>query len=86
MTGLQAAPVWNVSLVDLVFRDAAPTFLDRHDVPSQGDWALVHTATVVAKGTEGFLMKGCLVTRPTARGCCSRVTTATQCCYRTSLS
>ena len=68
VTGLQAAPVWNVSLVDLVFRDAAPTFLDRHDVPSQGDWALVHTATVVAKGTEGFLMKGCLVTRADGQG------------------
>ena len=68
VTGSQAAPVRNVSLVGLVFRDAAPTFLDRHDVPSQGDWALVHTAAVVARGTEGFLMKGCLVTRADGQG------------------
>ena len=68
VAGSQAAPVRNVSLVNLVFRDAAPTFLDRHDVPSQGDWALVHTAAVVAKGTEGFLMKGCLVTRVDGQG------------------
>ena len=62
--GSQNHPVKNVTLSDLIFRDDAPTFLDRHDMPSQGDWALVHTAAVVANGTEGFTMEDCLVTRP----------------------
>ena len=68
VTGSQQEPAKNISLVDLVFRDAAPTFLDRHDQPSQGDWSLVHTAAVTAEGTEGFTMEGCLVTRVDGQG------------------
>ena len=49
-------------------RDSAPTFLDRHDQPSQGDWSLVHSAAVVARGTEGFAMEDCLVTRADGQG------------------
>ena len=68
VTGSPDRPARNISLVDLVFRDTAPTFMDRHDIPSQGDWALVHTAAVVAKGTEGFTVTGCLVTRVDGQG------------------
>jgi hypothetical protein len=67
-TGSQQQPVKNVSLLGLVFRDAAPTFLDPHDLPSQGDWGLVHTAAIVAKGTEGLTMQGCRVTRVDGQG------------------
>ena len=42
--------------------------MDRHDIPSQGDWALVHTAAVVAKGTANFTMQGCKVTRADGQG------------------
>ena len=38
VTGTQAQPVRDVSLRGLTFRDAAPTFLDAHDLPSEGDW------------------------------------------------
>ena len=41
---------------------------DRHDQPSQGDWSLVHTAAVVAEGTEGFTMSSCKVTRVDGQG------------------
>jgi hypothetical protein len=68
VTGTQAEPARDISLVDLVIRDSAPTFLDAHDIPSQGDWALVHTAAVVAEGTEGFTLKRCLVTRADGQG------------------
>lgn len=68
VTGSQLHPASNISVLGLTFRDSAPTFLDRHDQPSQGDWSLVHTAAVVAKGTEGFTMQGCLVTRADGQG------------------
>ena len=68
VTGSQQQPVKNVTLSNLIFRDAAPTFLDAHDMPSQGDWSLVHTAAVVANGTEDFTMQACLVTRVDGQG------------------
>jgi hypothetical protein len=68
VTGSQEQPARNISLVNLTLRDTAPTYLDRHDIPSQGDWALVHTAAVVAAGTVGFTMQGCLVTRVDGQG------------------
>jgi hypothetical protein len=68
VTGSQQQPARNISLVNLTLRDTAPTYLDRHDIPSQGDWALVHTAAVVATGTAGFTMQGCLVTRADGQG------------------
>jgi hypothetical protein len=66
--GSQQQPARNISLQGLLFRDTAPTFLDPHDLPSQGDWGLVHTAAIVAKGTEGFTMEGCRVTRVDGQG------------------
>jgi hypothetical protein len=68
VTGLQQQPAKNISVVDLVFRDSAPTFLDRHDLPSQSDWGLVHTGAVIATGTEAFTMQGCLITRADGQG------------------
>ena len=41
---------------------------DRHDQPSQGDWSLVHSAAVVATGTEGFTMEACQITRADGQG------------------
>ena len=97
VAGSQTHPAKNISVVGLVFRDAAPTFLDSHDQPSQGDWSLVrsllfivrlfcdcfatvlrliwayfdeqvHTAAVVANGTEGFTFDNNLVTRVDGQG------------------
>ena len=68
VAGSQLQPARNISVVGLTFRDSAPTYLDRHDQPSQGDWSLVHTAAVTAKGTEGFTMQDCLVTRADGQG------------------
>jgi hypothetical protein len=68
VTGSQQQPAHNITLLGLTFRDAAPTFLDPHDLPSQGDWGLVHSAAVVAKGTEGFTLQGCRITRVDGQG------------------
>jgi hypothetical protein len=41
VTGSQQQPANNITLSQLTFRDAAPTFLDAHDLPSQGEWIQV---------------------------------------------
>ena len=63
ISGTMARPVRNVTLQGLVFRDTAPTFLDRHELPSGGDWGLVHSAAVFAHGTQGLLVERCNFTR-----------------------
>ena len=57
------SPVRGVSLVGLEFRDAAPTYLEPHGMPSGGDWALQRTAAVFAQGTEGLLLDSCRFVR-----------------------
>ena len=39
-----------------------------HDLPSQGDWGLVHSAAIVAEGTVGLLVQGCNITRVDGQG------------------
>ena len=34
----QAAPIKNLTLRGLGFRDSAPTYMEPHAVPSGGDW------------------------------------------------
>ena len=52
-------PVRNLSVRGVVFRDAAPTFLEPHSVPSGGDWALSRSAALLAEGTIGLQVVGC---------------------------
>ena len=68
VAGTQTNPVKGVTVRNVVLRDSAPTYLDAHDLPSAGDWGLVHSAAVVAVGTEGFSMSGCVVTRADGQG------------------
>ena len=63
ITGSQAAPVLNVTFSGITLRDTAPTFLTPHELPSGGDWGLVHTAAVYARGTKGLSIENCVVTR-----------------------
>ena len=59
ISGSQAAPAANVSLVGLAFADAAHTYLDPHGLPSGGDWAIARTGAVFATGVDGLLVAGC---------------------------
>ena len=52
-------PVSNVSILNIKFRDAAPTFLEPHGVPSGGDWSLQRTAAVLLEGTQGVVLDRC---------------------------
>ena len=53
ITGSKALPVRNVTLSGLVIRDTAPTFLAQHELPSGGDWGLVHSAAVFVRHFPG---------------------------------
>jgi hypothetical protein len=53
------APVANLTLSGLGFRDTAPTMLEPHGVPSGGDWALERLASVFLERTEGALVDNC---------------------------
>jgi hypothetical protein len=62
-TGSQAAPVRNVALRGLGFRDTAYTYFEPHAMPSAGDWALARTAALFFEGTEGASVVGCVFER-----------------------
>ena len=63
-----SGPVTGVSLIGLEFRDAAPTYLEPHGMPSGGDWALQRTAAVFVQGTEGLLVSSCKFVRLDGNG------------------
>ena len=58
-TGPPAVAVSNISMYGIVFRDAAPTFLEPHGIPSGGDWSLQRTAAVLLQGSEGVNVDHC---------------------------
>jgi hypothetical protein len=63
ISGSQAAPVQNVAVVGLGFRDTRDTQLDNHSMPSSGDWALPRSAVVFIEGTENTTVSGCVFER-----------------------
>ena len=68
LTGTPTAPVRNVSLLGLGFRDSRSTFMDPHGVPSGGDWALARSAALYAEGTVGLSVQGCVFSRLDGNG------------------
>ena len=55
----QQAPVRGLRLEGIGFRDAAPTFMEPHGVPSGGDWALERRGALFFEGTEGLVVDRC---------------------------
>ena len=49
--GTPAAPARDIRLSSLVFRHAAPTFMNQYTVPSGGDYTVARTAAVTLNGT-----------------------------------
>lgn len=49
--GTAVLPAKNIRLSSLVFRHAAPTFMEEYTVPSGGDYAASRTAAVTCNGT-----------------------------------
>eukprot|EP00666_Eupelagonemidae_sp_cell4sb_P011584 gene11584-23135_t len=77
ISGSKSNPVRGVSIRGLTLRDTAYTYLgtdvaDVHGMPAPcppgGDWALQRSGAVLAEGTEGFTIDGCLITRVDGNG------------------
>ena len=66
--GSAAAPVRNVTIAGLGFRDARYTYMDPHGVPSGGDWALERMGALFLEGTEGVAVEGCSFERLDGNG------------------
>ena len=62
-SGTQGAPLRNLSILGLGFRDTAFTYFLPHAMPSAGDWALARSAALFFEGTEGLLVSGCVFER-----------------------
>ena len=64
LEGTRAAPVANVTIAEIDFVHAAPTYLSApHGVPSGGDWALERQAALFAEGTAGLTVEACNFSR-----------------------
>mmetsp|Transcript_6753 Transcript_6753/g.20057 ORF Transcript_6753/g.20057 Transcript_6753/m.20057 type:complete len:924 (-) Transcript_6753:1392-4163(-) len=59
----QESPVKGLTLLNIGFRDAAPTYMDPHGVPSGGDWALERLGAVYIEGSTGLTIDHCTFER-----------------------
>jgi hypothetical protein len=55
----QADPIVGLSITGIGFRDAAPTYMDPHGVPSGGDWALERMGALYIEGSIGLSIDDC---------------------------
>ena len=58
------APVRDITLSGLTIRHTAPTFMERYEVPSAGDWALHRGAAVFVDGAANIAIRGLLFDQP----------------------
>ena len=66
--GTAAAPVTDISLDNLKFTQAEPTFLDAYEVPSGGDWSIHRGGAVFFEGVKGMTIDRCLFERVGGNG------------------
>jgi len=52
-----------VSLEGISYKSSAPTYMERHGVPSAGDWALDRFGAIFLQGTEGVMIDKCTFER-----------------------
>lgn len=61
-------PVYNVTIMNVTFMYTEPTFLESHEVPSAGDWAIHRNGAVFVEGLDGFTIQQCLFDSPGGNG------------------
>ena len=61
--GTQDAPVKNMRIMGVNFRDSAYTYMDPHGMPSGGDWGLERMGVLFLEGTEEVLVDSCVFER-----------------------
>ena len=63
ITGSQNISVKNITFQGLEFRDTPYTYMDKHGLPSGGDWALQRQGAIIFEGTDYCLINECYFTR-----------------------
>ena len=63
MSGTQWNPVQNIHLRDITYTASGATYMERHAVPSAGDWALDRFSAVFLQGTESAVVDSCTFER-----------------------
>ena len=63
MSGTQWNPVKHIHLRDITYTAAGATYMERHAVPSAGDWALDRFSAVFLQGTESAVVDSCTFER-----------------------
>ena len=61
-------PVYNITVANITFTQTEPTFLERYEAPSGGDWSIHRGGTVFVEGVDGFTMQQCLFDSPGGNG------------------
>eukprot|EP01043_Picozoa_sp_COSAG02_P002412 COSAG02_NODE_55_length_43887_cov_30.660364_33_plen_712_part_00 len=68
MNGTKAAPVEDITIQGLVFRDAADITMNEWGVPSGGDWGLYRGGAIFIEGAESVTVQHNLLTRLDGNG------------------
>lgn len=63
LNGSQKSPVEGVKLLGLKFTQSAPTYLDKYEVPSGGDWSIHRGGAVLAQGVKDLVVDSCMFER-----------------------
>ena len=61
-------PVYNITVANITFTQTEPTFLERYEVPSGGDWSIHRGGTVFVEGVDGITLQQCLFDSPGGNG------------------
>ena len=57
--GSMDRPVYNITLMNITFTQTEPTYFEKYEVPSGGDWSIHRGGTVFVEGVDGFTMQKC---------------------------
>lgn len=68
MTGTQWDPVTDVNIANMTITATGATYMERHGVPSAGDWALDRFGAIFLQGTENAVVEGCTIERVDGNG------------------
>ena len=66
--GTLSTPVYNITVTNITFTQTEPTYLERYEVPSGGDWSIHRGGTVFVEGVDGFTMQQCVFDSPGGNG------------------
>ena len=66
--GSMGRPVYNITLMNITFMQTEPTYFEKYEVPSAGDWSIHRGGAVFVEGVDGFTMQKCRFDSPGGNG------------------